>query len=292
MTLISRRNKTKAIDLHTHSTKSDGTCTPAQLVEIALKKDLAAFALTDHDNVDGIQEAVDAARGTGLEVVPGIELSTEYEGKDIHIVGLLFDYTNPDFGREIKEFADQRDARNQTMCDRLSADGYPVCYSELKRAYPDANITRAHFGQFLYEKGIVSSVTEAFDRLIGDDCPYFIPRKKITPQKAVEFLLSFNGLPILAHPLQYAFGKDRLRGLIAQLKECGLAGIEAFYSKHSASETESIIGLAREYDLLLSGGSDFHGDHKPGLEMGTGYGDLYVPGELLELMKQAVRKRS
>ncbi len=278
----------KAIDLHTHSTKSDGTCTPAQLVEIALKKDLAAFALTDHDNVDGIREAVDAAEGTGLEVVPGIELSTEYRGKDIHIVGLLFDYKDPEFGRKVREFAEQRELRNRKMCSLLTQGGYPISYGELRNAYPDANITRAHFGKFLYEKGFVSSISEAFEKLIGDDCPYFIPREKITPQKAVEFLLSFHGLPILAHPFQYDLGDAGLHELLRRLKETGLAGIEAYYCKHDSDMTKQVIGLAKEYDLLLSGGSDFHGDHKPGLEMGTGYGHLHVPGELLTLMKQAL----
>ena len=275
----------RPVDLHTHSTKSDGTCTPAELVRIAQAKGLAAFALTDHDNADGIDEAMEAARGTEVEVIPGIELSTEYLGKDIHIVGLFYDYQSSDFRLQVREFADQRDLRNQKMCAKLAEDGYPITYAGLKARYPEANITRAHFGQYLLDQGAVSSISEAFDKLIGDDCPYFIPREKISPQKAVNFLRQFHGLPILAHPFQYELGDEGLEKLVRLLKAEGLVGIEAYYCKHTPVMTEQIKALAAKYDLLLSGGSDFHGDHKPGLEMGTGYGHLFVPEELLDKMK-------
>lgn len=281
----------RTVDLHTHSTKSDGTLTPSQLVELAIHKGLAAFALTDHDNVSGIGEALKAAReaqlaGRGdVEVVPGIEFSTEYHGIDVHIVGLYYDCNSPEFRQEVKEFTEARDRRNREMCDKMAADGIPISYEKLREAFPDSVITRAHFGRYLKDTGYISDIREAFDRLIGDDCPYFIPRKKISPQKAVEFLLKFHGIPILAHPFQYELGDDGLDRLVRELKEAGLMGIEAFYCKHTPEMTKHVTALAQKYDLLLSGGSDFHGDNKPGLEMGTGYGHLCVPEECLTKMK-------
>lgn len=270
-----------AVDLHTHSTCSDGTLSPEELVALAAKKGLAAIALTDHDTTAGVQRAIDAAEGTGVEVIPGVELSTEYNGADVHIVGLFPDYQHPDFVCAIREFADARIYRNQKMCALMQADGIPLSYEELEAAFPDTVITRAHVGQLLLKKGIVSSISEAFKHYIGDDCPYFVPRERISPQKAVRFLLQYHALPILAHPLQYHLGDEGLRQLIVSLKAEGLAGIEIYYNNHRPADTQYLAGLAREYGLTPSGGSDFHGERKPGIDLGTGYGHLYIPGHIL-----------
>ena len=277
----------KTVDLHTHSTRSDGTFTPSQLVHMAQEKGLSAFALTDHDTASGIEEAMQAAAGTEVEVIPGIELSTKYLEKDIHIVGLFYDYKDPEFCRQVKEFSDARDLRNRKMCDMMCAAGLPIPYDELMADNPGAIVTRANMAKFLLKKGAISKLSEAFDKYIGDDCPFFVPREKITPQKAVEFLLRFHGIPILAHPFQYKLGDEGLETLVRQLKEAGLMGIEAYYCQHTPEMTEQIRTLASRYDLLLSGGSDFHGTNKPDLEMGTGYGHLAVPEECLIRMKHA-----
>ena len=277
----------KTVDLHTHSTRSDGTFTPTQLVRIAQKKRLSAFALTDHDTAIGIEEAMKAAAGTDVEVIPGIELSTKYLEKDVHIIGLFYDYKDPEFCRQVKEFSDARDLRNRKMCDMMCEAGLPIPYDELMADNPGAIVTRANMAKFLLKKGAISSLKEAFDKYIGDDCPFFVPREKITPKKAVEFLLRFHGIPVLAHPFQYKLGDEGLETLVAGLKEAGLMGIEAYYCKHTPEMTEKIRALARRYDLLLSGGSDFHGTNKPGLEMGTGYGRLAVPEACLTKMKHA-----
>lgn len=280
----------RPIDLHVHSTKSDGTFTPAQLVTLAGQKGLAAFALTDHDTTDGIDEATAAAEGTGIEVVPGIEISTEYRKWDIHIVGLYIDYRQPDFQAAIHSFAGAREKRNRQMCEKLTAGGYPVSYADLTRAYPDTVITRAHFAQYMELHGIVPSMRDAFQNLIGDDGPYFVPRHKISPQDAVRLILRYDGIPILAHPLSYHMEWYELDDLILSLKRSGLMGIEAYYPTHTQYDTMQISEVAARYGLLLSGGSDFHGERKKNLELGTGYGNLFVPQSALLEMKKVLKR--
>ncbi len=270
------------VDLHVHSNKSDGSLSPSDLVLEAKKKGLTAFALTDHDTVDGIEEAMKAAAGSGVAVIPGIELSTEYEGKDIHIVGLFIDKEQPAFRDKIQEFVDSRILRNQKMCLKLTEAGCPLTYEELVEEFPGSVITRAHYAQILLKKGYTRSLKEAFERYIGDRGPCFIPREKITPEDGVKLILSAKGIPVLAHPLLYGMGKERLQILIDRLKDAGLEAIEAVYCTNSPSEEAQMRELAKKNGLLISGGSDFHGSAKPGLEMGTGYGKLYVSEEILD----------
>lgn len=285
------------IDLHVHSNKSDGSLSPTQLVELAVKKKLSAFALTDHDTTDGIQEAKEAAskynaslahnpgHGIELEVIPGIEFSTEYQGRDIHVLGLFIEYDSPVFKEKIQAFVDSRTLRNQKMCRSLASEGIDITYEKLLAEYPCAVITRSHYARYLYEHGYVKSLREAFDRYIGDHAKHYIPREKITPVQAVKLIKEVNGLAVLAHPILYRMPKEALDDLVAHLKECGLDGIEAVYSTYSPAEEQQIRQLAKKYDLLISGGSDFHGKHKPGLEMATGYGNLAVSEEILLKLK-------
>ena len=275
-----------SVDLHVHSNRSDGSLSPSDLVLEAKKKGLTAFALTDHDTVDGIDEAIAASVGSGVTVIPGIELSTEYEGKDIHIVGLFIDKEQPAFRDKIQEFVDSRILRNQKMCQKLTDAGCPLTYDELVEEFPGAVITRAHYAQILLKKGYTKSLKEAFERYIGDRGPCFIPREKITPGDGVKLILSAKGIPVLAHPLLYGMGKDRLQILVDRLKAVGLEAIEAVYCTYSPSEEAQMREFAKKNDLLISGGSDFHGNAKPGLEMGTGYGKLFVHGEILDALEK------
>ena len=283
------------IDLHTHSTKSDGTFSPEELIRYAQVKGLSAIALTDHDTADGIEEALKTAQmlreeaqsspGSSSpavpEVIPGVELSTQYRGRDIHVVGLFIDWRNSGFNTRLREFADARIYRNQKMCRLLTEGGYPVNYEELLSFFPDTVVTRAHFAQYMLEKGFISSIDEAFRKLIGDDCPFFVPREKISPQDGVRFLLEYGAVPVLAHPLQYKMSDDQLCELLTSLCGYGLSGIEVYYSGYKPADTAYLSRLAEKFGLLPSGGSDFHGSRKKGLDLGTGYGHLYVPDTLL-----------
>ena len=276
----------RAVDLHTHSTASDGSFTPKELVAYAAKKDLAAIALTDHDTVRGLKEAILEGERQNIEVIPGVELSTEYKGRDIHIVGLSIPYEDEAFNAKLKEFVDTRDVRNIKMCANLTAAGMPIDYDELIRHFGDSVVTRAHFAAYMMELGYVSSRKEAFDRYLGDTCPCYVPREKITPLQAVEFILSFGGIPVLAHPVLYHMSASNLRELVALLKGAGLIGIEAIYSTYTLADERDIRRIAKDYDLKISGGSDFHGANKPGLDLGCGYGHLFVPEEVWSELKK------
>ena len=282
----------KIVDLHVHSNKSDGSLTPTELVKLAADKGLSAIALTDHDTVDGLDEAMNASRSLAadqsLEVVPGIELSTEYENKDIHILGLFLDYHDLEFNNKIQDFIDSRNIRNEKMCTKLQDADIDISYDKLIAAFPGSVITRGHYAKFLLEHKYVKSTREAFDRYIGDHAKCFVPREKVTPKQAVELILRAKGLPILAHPILYRMSYQRLETLVRHLKEAGLIGIEAIYSTYSNSEERQMRYLADTFNLCISGGSDFHGAAKPGLELATGYGTLSVPEEILQKLKEKV----
>ena len=273
------------IDLHVHSNVSDGTCTPEELVDLAIKKNLAAFALTDHDTIDGLSPALAYAMTKNIEVIPGIELSCDHNGKDIHIVGLFIQHHNPQFRDKLKEFCDSRDIRNRKMAQVLTDASFPVNYEELAADNPGATITRAHFAKYMLAHGYIRTLKEAFEKYIGDDCPYYVPREKVTPADGVRLILNAGGVPILAHPLLYHMNEEELTELIVPLKAIGLVGIEALYPGHTEMEESMLRRLARKHHLLISGGSDFHGSNKPGLEMGSGYGGLKVPYDLLPALR-------
>lgn len=289
------------VDLHVHSTRSDGTFTPAQLVDYAVKKGLSAFALTDHDTVDGLDEAVSHAAQLRLqtsetppavpvpEVIPGIELSSEYQGKDIHVVGLCIDWHNARFQEYLRSFVTSRDVRNEKMCALLREAGIEISYEKLRESFPNSVITRAHYAKYMQAHGYIRSMAEAFDRYVGDHCPCYVPREKVTPAKAVALILDADGIPVLAHPVLYHMSDAKLEILVGELKDAGLMGIEALYSTYRLCDERQICGLAKKYDLLISGGSDFHGDNKPGLDLGTGYGRLNVPDEILKDILKAHR---
>lgn len=276
----------KIVDLHVHSNKSDGTFTPSELVDYAVEKGLTAFALTDHDTIEGVNEALLASEGKPVTVLPGVEFSTEYEGKDIHIVGLMIDPDCPAILEKMQEFVSSRITRNQKMCAALQAASIDVSYEKLMETYPGAVITRAHYAKYMIKEGYVKSFAEAFERYIGDRAPCFIPREKVTPQDAIKLILEAKGIPVLAHPLLYGMGKDRLQLLVERLKEAGLVAIEAVYSTYSPSEEAEMRKLAKDNGLLISGGSDFHGSTKPGLDLAVGYGRLYIPEEILTNLKE------
>ena len=282
-----------AVDLHVHSNKSDGTLTPTELLKYAVKKGLKAMALTDHDTVDGLDEILKAAEETenAPEIAPGVELSTDLDGKDIHVVGLFIDYKNKDFEDYLDRFIVLREKRNKDMCDALREGlQMDITIEKLMEAFPGSVMTRAHFARYMLDRGYIKSMDEAFDRWIGDGKPYYIPRNKVTPEEGVEVILKAGGLPILAHPILYRYSKERLEKLVSSLKEAGLVGIESIYSTYSVSDTRYIKELAKRFDLLESGGSDFHGSNKKTIDLMTGTGKLHVPYKVYEKLKERAGK--
>ena len=279
----------KTIDLHVHSVYSDGSLTPTELVALAANTGLSAFALTDHDTTDGVDEALHAAAGAGLEVIPGIEFSTRYLHRDIHVLGYYMDYHAAAFQKQLKEFLDARALRNRQMCERIQEYAKaPINLPELERCWPGAVITRAHMAAWLVERGYVETRTIAFDKYLGEHAPCFVAKSEVTPKDAIRLILEHGGIPVLAHPLLYALSKKQLRALVRELKECGLMGIEAVYVLNRGSDEAFVRSLAEEHGLLVTGGSDFHGKNKPNIALGTGIkSGLSVPCELLEQLKRA-----
>lgn len=276
------------VDLHVHSTRSDGTLSPEELVDYALEKGLKAIALTDHDTVDGIDGMLAYAEGKPIEIIPGIEYSTEYNKRDVHIVGLFIDYKAPVFLAYLDKFQQSRVNRNHKLCANLQNAGIDITYGALLEAFPGAVITRAHYAKFLLEKGYVKSHNEAFDRYLGDYTPYFVHREKITPEEVIEVTKKAGGIPVLAHPTLYKLGKGQLEILVSTLKSAGLMGMETVYSTYTPAEERQMKALAKKYRLLQSGGSDFHGANKKGIDLAIGYGRLSVGEDILAALKKAL----
>lgn len=277
----------KYIDLHVHSTASDGTLTPAEVVDHALAVGLSAFALTDHDTLRGIPEAKERAayhkkQGHPIEVYSGIEISAGYKNRDIHILGLLVDETNELLQRALSSFLENRDRRNDKILERFAALGITLTRKDLLEDAPDSVITRAHFARALMKKGIVSSVQEAFETYLGDDGPCYVAREYMSPEQAIRVIKKAGGVPVLAHPLLYHLPHEELFALIERLSKAGLAGIEVYYSANRGQDEVNVKALASHFGLIATGGSDFHGANKPSIELGSGKGNLKIPYSVLE----------
>lgn len=279
------------IDLHVHSNISDGSFTPTELVKEARKKHLRAFALTDHDTILGLKEAKEAVKvenedGYPLELIKGVEISSACNGKDIHILGLFIDDSNAYLQKELQRAVAERDERNMKMIHKFNKAGIPITLEALKEGEPDAVITRAHFAKYLTAHGYTKSNKEAFCKYLGSDGPFYVPREFITPVKAIELIKQAKGLAILAHPLLYKYSRSNLEQLVSFLTSHGLDGIEAIYSSNIGNDEAEVSRIARLNNLLISGGSDFHGTNKPDLSLGSGRGNLNIPYELIEKMKE------
>ena len=276
------------IDLHIHSTASDGTCTPAEIAALAAQQGLAAIALTDHDTVLGYPELQEAAASLGLETVPGIEISTKYGGA-VHILGYYIDPHSPALEPVLNWVVRDRDERNEKMCALMAADGLPVTYAEMKARFGEV-IGRPHFADILVELGLASSVRDAFDRYVEKGQKYYLPRNFLSIERSIEIIREAGGVPVLAHPFQYKLDDAGLRELIEHCMESGLQGMECRYSGYSVEQSKYLGRLAEEYGLIKTGGSDFHGDNKKHISIGTGTGHLEVPYKYLEKLRQTAGK--
>jgi len=274
------------IDLHTHSTDSDGTFTPEELMIHAKEIGLKAVALTDHDTISGIKKARSIAEKLELELVPGIELSTDYQNTEIHILGYYIQEDHPEFITKLQEFVDSREKRNEKMVALLQQEGFDITMENLYQENPDSVITRAHFARFLVEHGFIKDRKTVFQEYLGDGCKCYVGRQKITPFEAIQLIQLGGGLAFLAHPVLYHLEQNHLHSLIQNLKNAGLAGIEAIYSINTLEDEQHFRKLAEEFNLLISGGSDFHGNNKPDIKFGSGRYNLQIPYYILEEIKR------
>jgi predicted metal-dependent phosphoesterase TrpH len=266
------------IDLHIHTTASDGTLTPRQVVLRAKEKGLRAIAVTDHDTIDGIVPSQN-----GLEVIAGIEISAEYCGKEIHILGYLIDPREPTLLQTLDTVVKERQRRNAFILDAMAADGYALSLEELRKNHPDAVLGRPHIAAALVEKGYATSIRDAFDRFLGEGTPYYLRRVYLPYRSAVQVIRGAGGVAVLAHPMEYGAAPEELERLIADLKTAGVAGLEAIHPSHTKQDIRTMFNLAGRHGLFCTGGSDFHGAHKPGIEIGG----VKVPLRFLDALKAA-----
>ncbi len=274
------------IDLHIHTTASDGTDAPQAVVELAHTLGLRAIAVTDHDSVAGIAEAQAAGDALGVEVIAGIEISADYRGNRAHILGYFIDPASPALAPAVNWAVNERAARNEKIVGAMAADGFAISLEALGRASPGAVLGRPQKAEWLMKKGYVSSIKEAFDRYLGDGMPYYRPRERMPMTQAMEVITQAGGVPVLAHPFQYGYDETERVAFIRAAIEAGCQGLEAYYSEHSPDQRQWLLDAAAEYGLKVSGGSDYHGSHKPHIQMGSGIqGSLAVPYEVLERLR-------
>ena len=276
-------------DLHTHTSHSDGSFSPAELVAEAKKLNIT-IALTDHNTTSGLTEFLTEAEREGVNAVGGTELSTVYEGREFHLIGLFIE---PEYYGRIEELCIEyhrlKEESNIALVNKLSSAGCSLDYRVIKQRNVKGNINRAHIAAELVRQGHVGSISEAFDKLLDEKCGYYVPPKRFEILDAIKFLLEIKAVPILAHPLK-EIGPDRLRAMLPELIEAGLVAIETMHSSYDEEKIAASKTIAAEFGLLESGGSDFHGSNKPGVSLGVGRGNLAIPISVFDSLWDKRRK--
>jgi hypothetical protein len=274
-----------AVDLHAHSTASDGSERPSALVEKARGLGLTALALTDHDTLEGVEEAQKAAVGADLELIPGTELSLDHQGA-MHLVVLWLQPGSGPLQDRLGSIQRGRHARNAAIVELLGDLGMPVSIEEVVEESGSGSVGRPHIAAVMMRKGYVQSVAEAFDLWLGAGRPAYAGRPRLSPEEAIDLAIASGGVPVLAHPHTLGINRaDEMADLLDRLRSAGLVGLEATCSGYRRHEREGYADLARRFGLVASGGSDYHGLYKPGLELGIGYGDLVVPEVVVDRLR-------
>lgn len=276
------------VDLHMHSVYSDGTCTPAELVALAEAGGVAAIALTDHDTVAGIPDLLAAAENSPVEIVPGIEISATCARGTMHILGYLIDPTSAVLLEKIKKMQRGRDQRNQEILKKLNKLGYVLQWSEIEQQAGKDVVGRPHIAAALLQRGYVKTRKAAFDLLLAKGRPAYADRYHFSPQESIEMIHAAGGAAVLAHPATLALKDKALKQMLEELKGYGLDGVETYYSSHRPDQIAKFAQWGEELGLICTGGSDFHGANTPDIKVGTGFGQLNVPDEVLAQLKSAV----
>lgn len=273
------------IDLHTHSRYSDGSNTPDEIIELAHLAGLSAIALTDHDRLDGIESARTRAEQLSIEFVPGVEISCIFEKGTLHLLAYFLEATEGPLQDRLSEMQAARTKRNKEMALKLKDAQLPITWDELIEEAGGPNLGRPHFAAVMVRKGIVSSIQEAFDKYLAKGKPFYVPKVQITTQDAIKLALDSGALPVIAHPSTLDLSYADLQRYLTEMAGYGLVGVESYYSRYSTQERADLVSLAKSLDLVPTGGSDYHGTYKAGLNIGTGEGDLKVPDSVLEELK-------
>ena len=273
------------IDLHAHTTCSDGTFTPTELVELAVARGLSVLGLTDHDTTDGLEEAEGAAEGSSVEIVPGVELSTMYEGSSVHVLCYWMDRSNPDLQAELERLREDRFRRGERMVEKLQGLGYPVTFERVREIAAGGNVVRPHVAQALVEAGVVATEEDAFtEELIADGGRADVPKHALPPLDALDLITSARGVCVLAHPGMWAGQGSVPDGLIEAMAERGMAGLEADHPDHTAEQRELYRTLAASLGIVATGASDCHGIRYDPVRLGTVTTD---PGQFAALRERA-----
>jgi len=276
------------VDLHIHTTASDGVMSPSEVVRYAKSKGLQAIAITDHDTIDGVSEGLEEGKKIGLEVIPAIEISVQYDHGSMHLLGYFIDIHHPLLNEKLRELQKARAERNPRMIERLNQLGIPITYEEVLKASGGGQVGRPHFAQVLVEKRYVSSFQEAFERYLKKGAPAYVDKFRFTPQEAIKFITEADGVAVLGHPNTLGLnGPIELEQLIMNLIREGLKGIEVYYPEHSPSETVQYKSMAERYGLVITGGTDYHGIEKNGVDIGIGRGDMRLSYSMVEALRKA-----
>jgi predicted metal-dependent phosphoesterase TrpH len=272
------------IDLHTHSTVSDGSDQPETIPELASAAGCSAVALTDHDRLEGIEAAAGRARALGIEFVPGCELSCEHTGT-MHVLVYFLEPGEGPLQDKLESLQTARATRNRRMATLLQEIGLPVTYDEIVAEAGGENAGRPHIAAILVRKGVVGSIQEAFDVWLAKGRPAYLDKERLTPEAAVRLARESGAVPVLAHPFSLGLEPAALESTVAELAGYGLGGLEAIYGRYSPEDRAGLVELAGRHGLVATGGSDHHGTFKPDLHVGVGKGDLDVPDRALEELK-------
>ncbi len=272
-------------DLHTHSTFSDGVLSPTDLIDLAYRRGVRIMALTDHDTIEGLPEAFAAtARYPDLTLIPGVELSTDVPGNEVHVVGHFIDWQDQDFQRRLQHMRQSRLGRARKMVDKLASLGKPISWERVQAFASEGAVGRPHVARALVEAGHVATFNEAFDLYINRNGPAYVERERLTPTEAVEMIVAVRGLPTLAHPRELG----QLDELLSQLKTVGLIGMEVYYQDYSLEEVERLLVVANRFALIPLGGSDYHGLGGP---QQREPGDIPLPDEPVQRLLALARER-